>query len=413
MTDPQESAQRRRIVGQGFSSTAINQYESIIMEHVQRLATQLVRRGSDRGSGWSAAQNMSDWGKYPPECFTTSSRINICALGNHFSFDVISDIVFGARHETIGKPDNRYVLGCIDGANIRTSVLFQAAELTFGRVDRYLFPKSIESRNRFTPFVSSLVRTRLQSHDASRNDAFSLLVRAKDPETSEGLSMDAIGGECTTLVMAVIASTLFYLSTHTESYDRVKSELQQAFPTADDVRLGHRLNSCRYLRACIEESLRLSPPVGGAPWRRVVSDGLLVDGQSIPAGCDVGTSVYALHHNSAYFKAPFVFRPSRWLTDSGAQGRESRDIRLAQSAFAPFSIGPRSCLGKGMAYAELTLVLATLLSKYDMRAAEGPMRGIGGGRVGAPWGRHRENEFRLTDHVTSAKTGPYVEFKKS
>ncbi|KAF5535059.1 cytochrome P450 monooxygenase [Fusarium phyllophilum] len=374
MTDTKQSAQRRRIVSQGFSSIALSHYEPIIMKHIRRLAKQLVPDQLKKSRDWSAAQNMSEW-------------------ANRLSFDIISDIVFGAEYKTIDIPDYRYVLDCIDGANVRTSVLFQAAELTVGRIDRYVFAKSIKARNRFIPFISSLVKNRLQDHDTKRKDVFSLLSGAKDPDTGEGLSVKALGGESTTLVMAgsdttstVIAATLFYLSKYPDAYRRIKSELQQNFPTVDHVRLGPRLSSCRYLRACIDESLRLSPPVGGSPWRRVTSEGLVVDGQPLPVGCDAGISTYALHHNPTYFPDPFVFQPSRWLVGSDTEDCEENSVRLAQSAFAPFSIGPRSCLGKGLAYAELTLSIATLLRKYDMRATEGPFRGIGGARETATYG---------------------------
>jgi len=34
-------------------------------------------------------------------------------------------------------------------------------------------------------------------------------------------------------------------------------------------------------------------------------------------------------------------------------------------AFAPFSIGPRACIGRNLAIMELHLVLATIVRRYD------------------------------------------------
>lgn len=120
----------------------------------------------------------------------------------YLTFDIISDIVFGSTYEMVEKPDYRFVAQCIEDSNIRTSTLFQARELMTGRIDRYLFPQSIRSRNRFIPFVSSLVKTRMQIGLAKQNDVFSMLLDAKDPESNRGLGMAEIGGESTTLLMA-------------------------------------------------------------------------------------------------------------------------------------------------------------------------------------------------------------------
>ncbi|OLN84340.1 Isotrichodermin C-15 hydroxylase 12 [Colletotrichum chlorophyti] len=397
MTDKRRHALHRRIVSQGFSSTALRQYESTIKVHIEKLAKHLAPSQADVGAEWSKPQNMSDW-------------------ANRLSFDVISDVVFEAKYDMIGKPDNRHILECIDGANVRTSVLFQAAELTIGRLDRRLFPRSIEARNKFIPFISYLVKTRLRNAAAKTNDVFSLLVDAKDPETGEGLDMNSIGGESTTLLMAgsdttstAIAATFFYLSRNRHIYEKVKSELNEAFSDAEEICLGPALNACVYLRACIDESLRMSPPVGGAPWREVLSRDMVVDGRPIPAGCDVGTSIYALHHNPAYFPDPFVYRPERWLGNGDTAGSK-QDVRLAQSAFAAFSIGPRSCVGKGLAIAELMLTLATLFRKYDIKTAEGSWSSCTPRAVA---GRNWATEFQLFDHITSAKDGPYVSFRKS
>ncbi|GJC87926.1 cytochrome P450 monooxygenase apf8 [Colletotrichum liriopes] len=332
---------------------------------------------------------------------------------NCLSFDIISDVVFGAKYDMIGRPDNRHILESIDGANVRTSVLFQAAELTVGRLDRRLFSTSIEARNVFIPFIKSLVKKRLTNAADKTNDVFSLLIDVKDPETGEGLDMNSIGGESTTLLMAAIAATFFYLSCYPQVYARVKSEIRQSFLSTEDICLGPTLNACVYLRACIDESLRMSPPVGGAPWREVLSGGIVIDGRGIPAGCEVGTSIYALHHNPVYFLDPFAYQPERWLSDPNTNGGMDH-ARRAQSAFAAFSTGPRSCVGKGLATAELMLTLATLLHKFDMRLAQGPSTcGTGGGAPGAVLGRHRANEFQLFDHITSAKDGPYIEFRVS
>jgi cytochrome P450 len=169
--------------------------------------------------------------------------------------------------------------------------------------------------------------------------------------------------------------------------------------------MGPTLTSCTYLRACIDETLRLSPPVGTALWREVRAGGALIDGHLIPVGCDVGTPIYSIHHNPAYYPDPFTFLPDRWIVGEG--------VARAQAAHTPFSIGPRGCIGKGLAMAELGLTMATVLWMLDFRTMPGPDGRLGEGVTGSSssrW-RHREKELQLHDHVTSAKKGPLLQFR--
>ncbi len=54
------------------------------------------------------------------------------------------------------------------------------------------------------------------------------------------------------------------------------------------IRPGTHLNSCQYLRVCLDESLRLSPSIGGLLSRGILPDGLILDGERLPGGVDIG-----------------------------------------------------------------------------------------------------------------------------
>lgn len=154
--------------------------------------------------------------------------------------------------------------------------------------------------------------------------------------------------------------------------------------------------------------MRLSPPVGGILPREVLPGGIDIDGHHIPAGIVVGTPHYAIHHNAKYFPQPFEYRPERWIINS--PNVTEQDVDLARSAFCPFSIGPRGCIGKGMAYMELRTTLAMTLFMYDMRLAPGSR--LGEGRPDWEWGRQRVGEFQLKDTFTSQNFGgPLVQFR--
>lgn len=165
------------------------------------------------------------------------------------------------------------------------------------------------------------------------------------------------------------------------------------------------LSSCSYLRACIDEALRLSPPVGGLMPREVLSDGVDIHGHRFPKGTDIGVPHYAVHHNEAYFQEPFRYNPSRWLVQDGTS---AADVAAAQSAFCAFSIGPRGCIGKSMAYMELITSLASILWLYDMRLPQ-PVLANGAGESYAEALLRRD--LQSVDKFVSKVKGPIIEFK--
>lgn len=208
-----------------------------------------------------------------------------------------------------------------------------------------------------------------------------------------------------------LASWFFYLSRYPDVYEKVSKEVRYVFNSPDQVCIGPALNSCTYLRACLDESLRMAPAVASAPWREVMSDGALIDGCRVPAGYDVGIGIYSIQHHETYFPQPFKFMPERWLVNSSAASTREK-VDQAHSAFAPFSIGPRSCLGKGLAIAELLFIMASVLVIFDFKKPNGAESLLGGGSPSAPYGQHRKDEYQLIDHLISTKDGPMLQFRQ-
>jgi cytochrome P450 len=209
------------------------------------------------------------------------------------------------------------------------------------------------------------------------------------------------GAETTSTALAAV---FFYLSRNPSVHEKLNREIRTAFPRDVPVALGPTLNSCVYLRAVLDESLRLCPSAGGAFWRLVLPGGLTVDGtQHIPADYEVSTGIYAIHHNAAYYPDPFEFRPERWLVGE----RTSREeVERAKSAFSAFLIGPRGCIGKGLAIAQVLVSVAAVVREFDFRVAEGEW-----GSVGEDEGEFK-GQFRTTYVWTSEKDGPYIQFRR-
>jgi cytochrome P450 len=198
-----------------------------------------------------------------------------------------------------------------------------------------------------------------------------------------------------------MAASFFYLSRYPRVYQRLSEEVRSTFGQASEIKSGKTLSSCTYLRAFLEECLRMSPPVGTTLWREAPADSknspVVVDGYSIPPGTQIGVNVYALHHNEEYFPEPFAFKPERWLAEENEFSAEKK--KLMNYAFSPFSIGARACAGKAMAYLEPSLVLSKTLWYFDFeRASDDVQSG-------------EDLVFRTGDQLGSRHAGPKLRFR--
>lgn len=130
----------------------------------------------------------------------------------------------------------------------------------------------------------------------------------------------------------------------------------------DDITLAS-IHKLEYLDAVITETLRVYPPVAIPLPRCVPSGGETISGSFVPEGTTIGVHHYSTYHSPSNFHLAEEFHPERWL-------RESRDLPPFvgdnKECMQPFSYGPRECLGKNIARAEMRLLLAKLIWRFDL-----------------------------------------------
>ena len=290
------------------------------------------------------------------------------------------------------------------------------------KLDKIIFRKLTRGTYQYHALSKSQTEWRLaQQGKIDGKDLFAALLDARDPESGRGFSQEEMIAEAGLLMIAgsstsasAIAATVFYCLHYPSTLTRLQGEIRSTFDTVEDIRATPRLTSCRYLRACIDEAMRLSPGVAGMIPREVLEGGITIDGTHFPAGTDIGVPNYALHHSEDYFPEPFTFDPDRWLennekSSAWPSGASKADVSRAYSAFAPFSKGESSCVGMNLAYQTMSTILARMLFLYDMRLQAGSI--LGEGHRGLGCDRNRQSEFQCWDKFVSIHHGPMVEFK--
>lgn len=159
--------------------------------------------------------------------------------------------------------------------------------------------------------------------------------------TDEAQALIAAGIETNSNALCI---GTFHITNTPRISTRLHQELLQAFPAnTTNTRFIPDLLAVEklpYLKACIQESLRLSYGIAARNPRVYADRELRYKEWSVPAGTPVGMSVYDVCHDEALFPDSHSYVPERWLGGAKTGGGEPLERYLVT-----FGRGPRSCIG--------------------------------------------------------------------
>ncbi|RAH81023.1 putative cytochrome P450 [Aspergillus japonicus CBS 114.51] len=226
-------------------------------------------------------------------------------------------------------------------------------------------------------------QTRLQRYLAGErlDDFFSALMDDKQgqPNSLEwGAILAQVGaiinaGSDTTAI--ALTQVLDLLIRHPAQLHMLREELDAVLDPTETVAPYDKVKNLPYLKACLDEALRLLPPTSAALPRRTPPEGARILGEWIPGDTSVSLPIYAAHRDPAVFPDPEAYRPERWLHEA--------DRRRMEPFFIPFSTGARGCLGRNISYLEQAVVLASVVHRYGFALAS------------AEWEIERHEAFNL------------------
>jgi cytochrome P450 len=180
-----------------------------------------------------------------------------------------------------------------------------------------------------------------------RDDVFSALLTAED-EDGRRLTDREVRDELVTLLLAGHETTATGLAWTFDLLLRTSDALARARERED-----------AYLDAVVKESLRVRPVIPGVG--RVVSgEPFQLNGYVIPPGVEINPSIRMIHRRGDLYPDPRRFNPDRFL------GSEAPDTYT----WVPFGGGSRRCLGASFAQMEMRIVIARVLERTSLEAAD-------------------------------------------
>ncbi|TMX00054.1 hypothetical protein EJD97_001472 [Solanum chilense] len=129
------------------------------------------------------------------------------------------------------------------------------------------------------------------------------------------------------------------------------------------------LHELPYLQATINETLRLHTPIPLLVPHMNLDEAKLGD-YTIPKETKVVVNAWWLANNPAWWKNPNEFRPERFIEEDGGTEAAVAGGKV-DFRYLPFGMGRRSCPGIILALPILGLVIAKLVSNFEMQAPSG------------------------------------------
>ncbi|KAK7462809.1 hypothetical protein VKT23_007389 [Stygiomarasmius scandens] len=412
--DRNEHTRKRKIISHIFSQKSVIEFEPQIRLYVSQLLDQWSRlydlalqgKSGDEGEGGWEGHDGRLWLDCLPWC-------------NYLAFDVIGDLAFGAPFGMLSA--------CQDKAPVPVSqkAAIESYGTASGDIETREIPavKILNGRGEYSMSMGALpaywrpvakklpwfrqggkdvkalagiaimaVRRRLAAdagvdlekekmaggdgasyRAGGRNDLLRKLQEGKDDQgnlmgreelTAEALTLLIAGSDTTSNSTCAI---IYYLASNPTAQAKLHAELDAALdPTAPATVENVKNNKLPYLDACIDEGLRIhSTSALGLP-RIVPEGGMTIEdpltGKShfFESGTVVSVPSFTIHRDPAVWGEDVeAFRPERWFEGD----KEAKELR--NRTFNPFSVGPRGCVGKNLAYLELQIIVGSILRRFE------------------------------------------------
>ena len=276
------------------------------------------------------------------------------------TLEVILHAVFGLsegeRYQQI-KPLLAHLLD-LTGSPIRASLMF------FPWLQQDLgawspWGKFVRQRKQVYELLQAEIDQRRSQPKITGNDVLSLMLLARD-EDGQPMTDKELQDELMTMLAAgheTTATALTWALYWVYKLPAVKEKLLQELDSQEDDTDPLAIARLPYLSAVCNETLRIYP-ILPIPTPRISRTSVEIAGRQFEPETYLVPCIYLVHHREDIYPEPKQFKPERFL-----------ERQFSSSEFIPFGGGNRRCLGYALAMLEMKLVLATILTNYELALA--------------------------------------------
>ncbi|XP_047339759.1 alkane hydroxylase MAH1-like [Impatiens glandulifera] len=151
---------------------------------------------------------------------------------------------------------------------------------------------------------------------------------------------------------------------------RIREEIEANLNISKGVSLkdlsSRELGELVYLHGALCETLRLFPSVAFEHKSPLQPD-VLPSGERVMPNTMIVLSFYSMGRMESIWGKDFMeFKPERWISDHN----KNRNLHVPSFKFPAFNAGPRTCLGKEMAFTQMKIVASIILLRYEIQVVE-------------------------------------------
>lgn len=224
---------------------------------------------------------------------------------NLFSFDAMALLAFGKDYGMLQKGEKHWALDLLD-EGMQPLAFFLPGWL-FRMLTK--IPGAAAGYQKFVKFCVDELSWRVENAKAAeksgKSDIMSWILRAyegierpqKDPMLQADARLIIVAGSDTTA--ATFTYLFYHLAKNPSAVQKLREELK---PLMNGDWSDRDINQAQYLNGCINESLRMHPPVPSGVQRQMPPQGMEVDGRHVPGGTIFYMPQYVIGRGESCFE---------------------------------------------------------------------------------------------------------------
>ncbi|KAJ5949042.1 hypothetical protein N7454_000626 [Penicillium verhagenii] len=377
VVDKPDHARKRKVLSSAYALKNLESWEYKVTDKVQRMFKHF-----DEVCTVAPKEAVAS-GRVAPD--QNELTLDLRAWNNFFTLDAIADIGLSEKLGFLDQGNDMCIAERKDGSTYTTSLrdaLYPTARKQSYILWNYEWYPLLNKIVNVIPYFNQMQKAsenwenimwrrgneRLRRYEAGEklDDFFQALMEDKNGNPNN-LEWGEVVAECNIMMNAgsvttavSITNVMYQLLRNPRTLAKLREELDNVLDEDEYVADYDKVKHLPYLRACLDESLRIFPPTSHGLPRETPPSGTNILGDWVAGNTSVSMSAYVAHRDEGVFPKADQYIPERWL---GEEGKSLQPYLIA------FSAGARSCIGRNISYLEQTKAVASMVHRYEFALA--------------------------------------------